>query len=103
MATLAVARTSSYPTPFIDMVQTDTRLSVKARLLAHVLARHANAEGPASIPVSELRQLRGFGHLETLIEARRELEHGGYVRTDLRSQKIVAYPLSIELIDGGVA
>jgi hypothetical protein len=96
MPTLALACNSLFPTPFVDKIQTDTRLSVKARLLAHVLARHANAEGLASIPAPELRQLCGFGHLETLIEARRELEHRGYVSTDRRSQKIVAYRLSIE-------
>lgn len=97
MPTLALDRNPAILNPsnigVADRALFDQRLTAKAKLLAYVLARHADEDGAVLIAAPDLLRLCGLRAPDAVIQARRELERAGYVTTDRQSGRIIAYRL----------
>lgn len=91
MARTAHARNPSfYDQPqWIERIISDTRLSPRARHLAHVFAVIAT-DGKVVASLARLANLTGFHSLDTITDGRKELERYGYVNVERPSPQRIS-------------
>lgn len=81
-------------TEWLEAILSTTRLSASARLLGIALAWHAGRTGGETPSANELMSMCGFRTAERLIDARLELEHGGWIGVKRDKRRITRYVLA---------
>ncbi len=84
-----------------DRAMFDRRLSPKAKLIVHTIARLADEDGAVAMNTETLLSLCGLRDKKTLFEGRMELERGGYMVTDRNATRIYGFRLIRQ--EGGAA